>query len=220
MAQALPIPAGQPLEATRTAAGQVVTLAGAEAVAVQAAGSITVAALLWPLIPAARAMAGLASALGPWLPLRPLPEQQVVVMPGSGGAGRGATVPDGAPGAVRAADAITLAQPREALVDALARDARALLGVLEGQEHPHQIGAGQHSGAGGRVQEHELLLYPCCSGSGGAVTGRRWTGSRSMRGGGTRPGGWTSAIRGSCIRCWWICGPGWPGRRGRTGSSR
>ena len=80
----------------------------------------------------------------------------------------------------------------------------ALLGVLEGQEHPHQIGAGQHSGAGGRVQEHELLLYPCCSGSGGAVTGRRWTGSRSMRGGGVRPGGWTSAIRGSCIRCWWI----------------
>ena len=33
-------------------------------------------------------------------------------------------------------------------------------------------------------------------------------------------GGWTSAIRGSCIRCWWICAPGWPGRRGRTGSSR
>ena len=65
MAQALPIPAGQPLEATRTAAGQVVARAGAEAVAVQAAGSITVAALLWPLIPAARAMAGLASALGP-----------------------------------------------------------------------------------------------------------------------------------------------------------
>ena len=57
MAQALPIPAGQPLEATRTAAGQVVTRAGAEAVAVQAAGAITVAALLWPLIPAARAMA-------------------------------------------------------------------------------------------------------------------------------------------------------------------
>ena len=42
MAQTLPIPAGQPLDATRTAAGQVVTLAGAEAVAVQAA-SITVA---------------------------------------------------------------------------------------------------------------------------------------------------------------------------------
>ena len=57
MAQTLPIPAGQPLDATRTAAGQVVTLAGAEAVAVQAA-SITVAALLWPLIPAARAVVG------------------------------------------------------------------------------------------------------------------------------------------------------------------
>ena len=132
MAQALPIPAGQPLEATRTAAGQVVTRAGAEAVAVQAAGSITVAALLWPLIPAARAMAGLASALGPWLPLRSLPEQQVVVMPGSGGAGQGATVPDGAPGAVRAADAITLAQPREALVDELARDARCAAGGAGG----------------------------------------------------------------------------------------
>ena len=99
MAQALPIPAGQPLDATRKAAGQVVTLAGAEAVAVQAAASITLAALLWPLIPAARAMAGLASALGQRLPLRPLPEQQVVVvMPGSGGAGRAATVPGGRAG--------------------------------------------------------------------------------------------------------------------------
>ena len=110
---ALPIPAGHPLEATRKAAGQVVTLAGAEAVAVQAAASITLAALLWPLIPAARAMASLASALGPWLPLRPLPEQQVVVMPGSGGAARGATVPGGPPGAVRAAGAITLGVEEE-----------------------------------------------------------------------------------------------------------
>ncbi len=97
MAQALPIPAGQPLEATRKAAGQVVTLACAEAVAVQAAASITLAALLWPLIPAARAVAGLASALGQQLPLRPLPEQQAVAArPGSGGAGRAATVPVGA----------------------------------------------------------------------------------------------------------------------------
>ena len=56
MAQTLPIPAGQPLDATWTAAGQVVTLAVAEAVAVQAAASITLAALLWPLIPAARAV--------------------------------------------------------------------------------------------------------------------------------------------------------------------
>ena len=96
MAQTLPIPAEQPLDATWKAAGHVVTLAGAEAVAVQAAASITLAALLWPLIPAARAAAGLAGALGPWLPLRPLPEQQVLVMPGSGGAGRGgATVPGG-----------------------------------------------------------------------------------------------------------------------------
>ena len=113
MAQALPIPAGQPLDATRKAAGQVVTLACAEAVAVQAAASITLAALWWPLIPAARAVAGLASALGPWLPLRPLPEQQVVVMPGSGGAGRAVTVPGGAPGAVRAADAVTLGVEEE-----------------------------------------------------------------------------------------------------------
>jgi len=86
MAQTLPIPAEQPLDATRKAAGQVVTLACAEAVAVQAAASITLAALLWPLIPAAHAVAGLASALGQRLPLRPLPEQQVVVMPGSAGA--------------------------------------------------------------------------------------------------------------------------------------
>ena len=57
MTQTLPIPAGQPPEATWKAAGQVVMLAGAEAVAVQAAASITVAALWWPLIPAARAMA-------------------------------------------------------------------------------------------------------------------------------------------------------------------
>ena len=114
MAQTLPVPAGQPLEATRTAAGQVVTLACAEAVAVQAAASITLAALVWPLIPAARAMAGLASALGQQLSLRPLPEQQAVAArPGSGGAGRAATVPGGAPGAVRAADAITLGVEEE-----------------------------------------------------------------------------------------------------------
>ena len=114
MAQALPIPAGQPLEATRKAAGLVVALACAEAVAVQAAASVTLAALLWPLIPAARAMAGLASALGQQLPLRPLPEQQVVVvMPGSGGAGRAATVPGGRPGAVRAAGVITLGVEEE-----------------------------------------------------------------------------------------------------------
>src|SRR5271166_302156 len=114
MAQALPIPAGQPLEATRKAAGQVVTLAGAEAVAAQAVASLTLAALLWPLIPAARAVAGLASALGQWRPLRPLPEQPVVVVtPGSDGAGRGATVPGGRPGAVHAAAAITLGVEEE-----------------------------------------------------------------------------------------------------------
>ena len=78
MAQALPIPAGQPLDATRKAAGQVVTLACAEAVAVQAAASLTLAALLWPLIPAARAIAGLASALG-----------QAAATPAPGTAGRG-----------------------------------------------------------------------------------------------------------------------------------
>jgi hypothetical protein len=109
-----PISTRQPLDATPKAAGQVVTLVGAEAMAMQAAASITRAALLWPLIPAAHAMVGLASALGPWLPLRPLPEQQlVVVMPGSGGAARGATVPGGGPGAVRAAGAITLGVEEE-----------------------------------------------------------------------------------------------------------
>jgi len=113
MAQTLLIPAGQPLEATWKAAGQVVTLACAEAVAVQAAASITLAALLWPLIPAARAMASLASALGPWLPPRPLPEQQAMVMPGSGGAGRGATAPGGPPGTARAAGPITLGVEEE-----------------------------------------------------------------------------------------------------------
>jgi carboxylate-amine ligase len=114
MAQTLPIPSGQPLDATWKAAGQVVTLAGAEAVAVQAAASLTLAALLWPLIPAARAMAGLASALGQRPPLRPLPEQQVVVArPGSGGAGRPATVPGGRSGAVRAVGPITLGVEEE-----------------------------------------------------------------------------------------------------------
>ena len=113
MTRTVPIPAGRPLEATREAAGQVVTLAGAQAVAVQAAASLTLAALLWPLIPAAHAVAGLASALGQQLPLRPLPEQQVVMMPGSGGAGRPATVPGGQPGAVRAAGAITVGVEEE-----------------------------------------------------------------------------------------------------------
>ncbi len=114
MARTVPISAEQPLDATWKAAGQVVTLAGAEVVAVQAAASLTLAALLWPLIPAARAVAGLASALGQRLPLCPPPEQQaVVVMPGSCGAGRAATVPGGAPGAVRAAAAITLGVEEE-----------------------------------------------------------------------------------------------------------
>ena len=98
MAQTLPIPAGQPPSVTRTAAGHVAALAAAPAMAVQAAASITLAALVWPLIPAARAAAGLAGALGQRLPLRPLPDQQVAVMPGSGGAGRAATVPGGPPG--------------------------------------------------------------------------------------------------------------------------
>ena len=113
MARTPPIPAEQPLDATRKAAGQVLTLAGAEVVAVQVAASVTLAALLWPLIPAAHAVAGLASALGQRLPLRPLPEQQVLVMPGPGGAGRAATVPGGPPGTVRAAGAITLGVEEE-----------------------------------------------------------------------------------------------------------
>jgi carboxylate-amine ligase len=113
MGRTLPILAEQPLDATRKAAGQVVTLAGAQAVAVQATASLTLVVLLWPLIPAARAVAGLASALGQRLPLCPLPEQQVVVMPGSGGAGRGATAAGGRPGAVRAAGAVTLGVEEE-----------------------------------------------------------------------------------------------------------
>ena len=72
MARTVPISAEQPLDASRTAAEQVVTLAAAEVAAVQAVVSVTLAALLWPLIPAAHAVAGLASALSLW---RPLPEQ-------------------------------------------------------------------------------------------------------------------------------------------------
>ena len=120
MARTLPNSARQPPDATRTAAGQLVTLAAVQAGAVQTAASITLAALLWPLIPAAGAVAGLASALGQRLPLRPLLEQEasapakvVVIMHGSGRAGRAATVPGGPPGAVRAADAITLGVEEE-----------------------------------------------------------------------------------------------------------
>jgi len=114
MARTLPIPAGQPPDPARTAAGQVLTLAGAQAAAVQAAASLTLAALLWPLIPAAGAVAGLASALGQRLPLRPPPEQQAAaVMPGPGGAGRAATLPGGPPGAVHAAGVITLGVEEE-----------------------------------------------------------------------------------------------------------
>jgi glutamate---cysteine ligase / carboxylate-amine ligase len=114
MARTVPIAAEQPLDATWKAAGQVVALAGAEVVAAQVAASMTLAALLWPLIPAARAAAGLASELGQWLPLRPLPEQQVaVITSGPGGAGRAATVAGGRRRAVRAAGPITLGVEEE-----------------------------------------------------------------------------------------------------------
>ena len=106
MAQTLPIPAGPPLEATRKAAGYVAALAGAQAVAVQAAASATLAALVWPLIPAARAVAGLAGAL---YQQPPLPGQQILVTPGPGGAGRAATVP----GRRAAAGPITLGVEEE-----------------------------------------------------------------------------------------------------------
>jgi hypothetical protein len=46
MARTVPIPAGQPPDATRQVAGQLVALAGAQVVAVQAAASLTLAALL------------------------------------------------------------------------------------------------------------------------------------------------------------------------------
>ena len=73
MARTVPIPAEQPLDAAWKAAGQLVTLAAAEAAAVQVAACATLAALCWPLIPAAAAVAGLASALGQ---LRPVPEPE------------------------------------------------------------------------------------------------------------------------------------------------
>ncbi len=112
MARTLRFLAERP-DATRKAAGQVITLADAQAVAVQAAVSITLAALLWPLIPVAQAVAGLASALGQPLPPGPLPEQQVAVMPGSGGADRAAKVPGGLSGAAHAAGAVTLGVEEE-----------------------------------------------------------------------------------------------------------
>jgi glutamate---cysteine ligase / carboxylate-amine ligase len=120
MARTVPTSPDQPRDATRQAAGQLLALAGVQVVAVEAAASLTLAALLWPLIPAAGAVAGLASALGQRLPLRPPPEQEasasaevVVVMPGSGGAGRAATVHGARPGAVRAVGAVTLGVEEE-----------------------------------------------------------------------------------------------------------
>jgi len=120
VAWTLPISTDQPLDPARKAAGQLVRLAGAQAVAVQAAASLTLAALRWSLIPAAGAVAGLASALGQRPPQRLLPEQEanapakvVMILPGSGGAGRAATVPGGPPGAVRTAAAITLGVEEE-----------------------------------------------------------------------------------------------------------
>ncbi len=65
-------------------------------------------------LPVAVLGTGLASVLGQRLPLRPLPEQQVVVvLPGSGGAGRAATAPGGPSGEVRAAGAISLGVEEE-----------------------------------------------------------------------------------------------------------
>ena len=115
MARTRPIPAEQPLGAAWKAAGQVGAEAvAAQAVAVQAAASFTLAAVLWPPISAAHAMAGLASVLGQRLPLRPLPEQPVVVViPGSVEAGRGAEMRGGPPAAVRPAGAITLGVEEE-----------------------------------------------------------------------------------------------------------
>jgi hypothetical protein len=120
MARTLPIPAGQPPDATRRAAGQLLTLAGAQAVTVQAAASLTLTALLWPLIPAVRAFAGLAGVLGQWLPPSPLPEQEASApgevaagLPGSGGAGRATKLPGGPPGAVPAGGVITLGVEEE-----------------------------------------------------------------------------------------------------------
>ena len=53
----------------------------------------------------------------------------------------------------------------------------------------------------------------------GCRTGRRWSGTRSMPGGGTRPA-WaaTTAAGGAGSRtpCWWTCGPGWTPRRIRS----
>ena len=150
MARTLPIPAWQPPAATRTAAGQVVTLAGAPAVAVQAAAPITLAALLWPLIPAARAGAGLAGALGQRLPLRQLPEQQGVVMPGPGSAGRAATVPGGPAGTVRAAGAVTLGVEEEfVLLDPATGDRHAApaAGPARRRAHPAGAPAGRQAAA-------------------------------------------------------------------------
>ena len=97
MARTLPISTEQPLDATRTAAGQVVTLADAQAAAVQAAASLTLAALLWPLIPAAGAVALLGERAGP-AATAPGAAGRSGGTPGPGGAGRAATVPGGPPG--------------------------------------------------------------------------------------------------------------------------
>jgi hypothetical protein len=81
MGRTVPISAGQPPDTTRTAAGQVVTLAAAQAAAMQAAASLTLAALLRPLIPAARAGRRPASAPGQWLPPCPRGRQDLPPAP-------------------------------------------------------------------------------------------------------------------------------------------
>ena len=81
MGRTVPISAGQPPDTTRTAAGQVVTLAAAQAVAMQAAASRTLAALLRPLTRAARAVAGQAGPLGRWLPPCPRGHQDLPPLP-------------------------------------------------------------------------------------------------------------------------------------------
>ena len=81
----MPISAGQPLDTTRTAAGQVVRVAAAPAVAMQAAASRTLAALLRPLTRAARAVAGLAGPPGRWLPPCPRGHQDLLPLPQASG---------------------------------------------------------------------------------------------------------------------------------------
>jgi hypothetical protein len=180
------------------AAGQVVTLAGGQAVAVQAAASITLAALLWPLIPAAGAVAAPGQRAGP----------MATAAPGPGAGGRGnarigrcRTGRDGArsAGVVYAADAVTLGVEEEFVLLDPATGAT----VLAAPDLVRMLG-------GEPGVRQELMRFQWRPPPGCAPLCTRPAASCSGS------GGWQLTPRRSWAAAWWPPGlrrtapPGWP----------